>query len=459
MIKTHWTNLPNEGVAPINELPAEILVKVFKHTINTAYDQWNTRSSTLLTLILCSVCSRWRNLIVGNAVFWACVPVGNGPNSGRLTELFLNRSQDSGLIDIVAFARDPNSQITWQAQTQLRSHVHRFRSLSIFVASFPLVYSLLHFALNDQVPPFLVHLYLMARVGYNQLPELALASTSYQQNFVRLCSQLHILEMNNVWFNFNSYSFGRLEKLAINYGLPEAMDSISTAPRLRFLDIRDISSWDPQERTDPEPVQGAKVLRIRRPHPFSHWERYGPRKDWDIIDLHFPNNLTTGRNSEIKSKLECLDQYMRLYSSKIGLLTLCNDRPEILNRVGSMIIQDLPNLHTLTFNELELTESILSRFIPPPESLETFPKFHTLRLLLSDVCHLGTFRTLIMSHPIRCLYLWRSRLDWGNGMDIRSYRPDGPSPLYEWLCEYVPELYILIPEEGTHVRGPVHCMS
>ncbi|KDN51655.1 hypothetical protein RSAG8_00201, partial [Rhizoctonia solani AG-8 WAC10335] len=305
----------------------------------------------------------------------------------------------------------------------------------------------------------------MTRVGYNYFPELTLASTSCPQNFIRLCNQLQILEMNNVWVNFGSYSLGRLEKLAINYGLPDTMDSLSAAPRLRFLDIRDISSWELQERTDPEPTHGAKVLRVRRPHPFTHWERHGLRKGWDVIDLHLPNNLTTGRNSEIKSKLECLDQYMRVYSSKIGLLTLCNDRPEILNQVGTMITRDLPNLHTLTFDELELTESILSRFIPPPESLDTFPKFHTLRLLLSDVLHLDTFRALILSHPIRRLYLWRSRLDWGDDTNDRSYRPAGPSPFYEWLCEHVPELYISMPEQGPRannvcgsVVSTVHCM-
>ncbi|KDN51656.1 hypothetical protein RSAG8_00202, partial [Rhizoctonia solani AG-8 WAC10335] len=275
------------------------------------------------------------------------------------------------------------------------------------------------------------------------------AYSPWCRNSAQLCNQLQTLEMNNILADFDSYTFARLEKLTINVNRG-SFDIVNcllpVAHRLRFLEIRDIAAWRVGERIDPEPVRGVKVLRLRHPNPFCRWELEGDvaPKDWDVIDFHLPHNLTTRPKGETRRNLEYLIPYMRANSSKITSLTLDNNRPEILERINTML-QVLPNLHTLTFDNLDLTESILSLFIPPPDSSDTFPRFHTLRLLLSSVHDVERFKTLILSHPIRRLDLWHSIPVWGDGVVGGSCRPTRPSPFYEWLCERVPELYISEP--------------
>ncbi|KAG8714995.1 hypothetical protein FRC11_006227 [Ceratobasidium sp. 423] len=288
----------------------------------------------------------------------------------------------------------------------------------------------------------------MAKPDNTYPPKLILDKALYKQHFIQLCNQLQTLEMNNIWTDFNSYSFGQLERLTldVNFGFLNTVSCLLPAAyRLRFPEVRDIATWRVRERTDPEFAHDVKILRLRHPHPFCRWGLQGDLepKHWDIIDFHLPHNLTAGPKAEVRRNLESLVPYMRLNSSNITLLTLRNERPEVLERIGPML-QVLPNLHTLTFDGLKLTESILSLFVPP-ESLGMFPRIRTLRLLLSDVLHLNTLKTLILSHPVQRLDMWRSTLHWDDSTSHRTFRPMGPSLFYEWLCEQVPELYISNP--------------
>ncbi|KAL5635567.1 hypothetical protein ACGC1H_004388 [Rhizoctonia solani] len=298
------------------------------------------------------------------------------------------------------------------------------------------------------MPPALMHLSLMPKPNGYYLPRLNLDSKLCEQNFVQLCNQLQTLEMSNLWVDFNSYTFARLEKLILNADLgflSVVSCLVPVAHRLRFLEVRD-TAWRVRERIDPELARGVKVLRLRHPYSFCRWEleRDLRSKDWDAIDFHLPHNLMAGPQAEARRNLECLIPYMRTNSSKITSLTLRNNKPEVLERISTML-QVLPNLHTLTFDNLHLTESILSLFIPPPDSSGPFPRFCTLRLMVSKIQHVEVFKKLVLSHPIRRLDLWRSTLDWGDGVVGGSYRPTKPSPFYEWLCERVPELYISKP--------------
>lgn len=373
--------------------------------------------------------------------------MGNDARVCNLTRVFLERSQDSPLIDIVAFPRSPVTDGgAWQATEELKQNIHRIRSLSIGANLVSQLEHLLDTVLKDQVPPSLICISLLAQPQSSYPAKLNLIAEPSKTNFIRLCNQLQSLEMNSVWADFDSYSFARLERLTldVSFGFLSTVDCLlPLAPELRFLEIRDIATWRVRERTDPEPSHGVKMLRLRHPHSFCRWELQEETrsKHWDVIDFHLPHNLTAGPKAETRRNLECLVPYMRANSSNITSLTLRNDRPEVLERI-SFMLQVLPNLHTLTFDKLRLTESILSLFVPLGGSSGTFLRLHTLRLLLSEVHNVDMLKTLISSHPIRRLDLWRSKLNWGDGTIGRDYRPVGPSPFYEWLCERVPELYI-----------------
>ncbi|CAE6487355.1 unnamed protein product [Rhizoctonia solani] len=443
------TKSNGKGMALINQLPPEVLIGVFGRTINTAYDLWDARPAVSITLTLCAVCSHWSRIMIGQTTFWAYIPVGTKTNAGDLTGLFLERSQNSSLIDVVAFDQHATiEQTPWRATKSLKLNIHRIRSLSIGVASSSQLNRLLHIVLRDRVPPALIHLSLMVQPKDYQLPRLTLKPELCKQNFVQLCNQLQALEMKNLQVNFNSYTFTQLEKLSLNVGVDFFVTMscvLSTAHKLRFLEIRDITRWTVSELLEPELARGLKVLRLRYPHPFCRWELEGrsESQNWDVIDFHLPRSLTAGPKSG--RNLECLVPYMRTNSSKITSLTLRNDSPKVLEQISTML-QVLPNLHTLTFDNLHLTHTILLLFMPPPNSSQPFPRLHTLRLILSSVRHMEVFKKLVSSHPIRRLELWHSKLNWDNGVVVReSYRPKKITPFYEWLRERVPELYISNP--------------
>ncbi|CAE6530692.1 unnamed protein product [Rhizoctonia solani] len=126
--------------------------------------------------------------------------------------------------------------------------------------------------------------------------------------------------------------------------------------------------------------------------------------------------------------------------STVTALTLDNNKGPI--HVGDYlpkILATLPNVHSLTLENFELVEPTLSGLTKPHDAVDNFPRISVLRLHHSRVCDHEAFKSVIRSHPLRRLEIRDRALEWG---EIGTYEPDANSPLYSWLAEEVPELYV-----------------
>ncbi|KDQ20746.1 hypothetical protein BOTBODRAFT_50809 [Botryobasidium botryosum FD-172 SS1] len=117
-------------ISPINRLPDEILLYIFK-LIPVQQDQYRVSG----TLLASSVCGRWRALALGTGSLWATLEFPTRAHTHQIAELCLSRSLESGLD--VYLGREREKRCGKNSLPDLLSHstalrgAARWRNLTI----------------------------------------------------------------------------------------------------------------------------------------------------------------------------------------------------------------------------------------------------------------------------------------------------------------------------------------
>ncbi|KAL5635510.1 hypothetical protein ACGC1H_004338 [Rhizoctonia solani] len=140
----------------------------------------------------------------------------------------------------------------------------------------------------------------------------------------------------------------------------------------------------------------------------------------------------------IRSLLSCI------LSNRIpcSLTTLLYPELDCMKRNPRTVLEALPNLRALILERFKLVESVLSG-ITRSDDQATFPRLSILRLHSCQVPNHDPFKSMIASHPIQNLEIWHNTFEW-DGKEM-SYKPSASSPLYIWLHERVPKIYVVTP--------------
>ncbi|KAL5635511.1 hypothetical protein ACGC1H_004339 [Rhizoctonia solani] len=445
MLSTPHGGTPNMGMS-LNYLPIELLTAIFWLAIENDDAYAPARNTLPHTLLLCSVCPAWRSLLLKNPSFWLCIPVGDRENSHHLTRLCLERSKGS-LIDIFMRLHGKSGYEDWPVQQELILHTSRIQSVNVSGISNEFILSLLGRVLGDRPPKaltsLLIHTQRTSDFTTNRTWDLDenVRHNAVQRKATILYDQLHTLHLNGVsiphFEGWEERSFSGLRELVLRNehtcygGMPYIM---TTASNLQLLEFYDSVEWMANPTTlKPvlRPGPGSKILRLHKlpSETLNEGLKWIMPDAWSTeisIETRLPHPLQIHQNL-----------------STVTALTLDNQKGPI--HVGNYVpklLAALPNLHSLTLERFELVEPTLSGITRPHDAGEAeFPRLSVLRLYSSRVLDHDAFKSAIASHPIRRLEIRNCALGWSRD----RCEPDASCPLYSWLCDQVPELYLTGP--------------
>ncbi|KAJ1309713.1 hypothetical protein OPQ81_006478 [Rhizoctonia solani] len=269
---------------------------------------------------------------------------------------------------------------------------------------------------------------------------------SFKTDPTKLYDQLHTLHMGGIplsnWWQWEGCSFSQLKELVLSRNFMNfegTLQIVAAASNLQLLEfheleelVADSTTLEPALKLD----QGFKVLRMRQ----VSFEALFQELKWVVPGAWETELIVDPESFPHDSPSAPLFPN----GSTVTTLSLINKTGDYPSLVIQAILKAFPNVQTLTLDGFNLTRSILSAITRSPNVVEgQFPRLSVLRLHSSRLFDYDTFMAMVMSHPIRRLEIWHSELQWN--IETRAYAPVELSPLYPWLRERVPEIYIVGP--------------
>ncbi|KAG8699946.1 hypothetical protein FRC11_013320 [Ceratobasidium sp. 423] len=256
-------------VVPISRLPADILVRIFRHLVEGERNRpRSARQETVITkypMTLSHVCANWRQIVLQSSSLWSCITLTSSIRTNKRQFAYVDfhtKHSMSALVDIyiVDLSAIQTSE-TSDSTTFIDPFTGRIRSLELWPGIYPsesaearvkagyLITKCLS-ASNDTLKQFTLHMGSM--IGWHPFMESVPRATSRHGVMIDLphdqleetLSSINRLWLEGLFFKWESKAYCGLTALTLeDYGrscsIPELqlMKILASSPQLRWLDI------------------------------------------------------------------------------------------------------------------------------------------------------------------------------------------------------------------------------
>jgi hypothetical protein len=441
---------------PINRIPSELLVEIFRLSVHSPSAS-NAHIMVRDAVLLSSICSYWRTLIIATTSFWSLVPLGHTEGSENITLLCLKRVQ-TGPLDISGVSSGLSH---WRAKSAIALHIQRIRSLYLSAETLDQIHSIMKCMLHLKAPSPLkklsIHLYVSVR-AYSPA-HIFPTSSRLQGVFQILTRGLRILELHNITMNWCLFTLDELQVLRltsdISLGgfllLNQLAHILATSLNLCVLELSNVALDGIRENDTPISMRSLKTLILRSlafdvlcdilqsilPGPYD-------------IQLFADYRTFRKRLPRIESTSEGVDQLVPLFRKFYNITTLCLESDELIFEPLWLrsVLGALPNLNSLLLDGSQLTKEVISTItrLPSKELPETagaspFPQIRTIGMRAVTITDSEAFKIMITSLAIEHMELMGCELLRDDRVGYCTSVIKTSSPLYQQLSQIVPKLY------------------
>ncbi|KAF8717715.1 F-box-like, partial [Rhizoctonia solani] len=446
--------------ARIHQLPPEILVSVFHFDLDA--HPYSTHSCSIpkgrvsRIVLLSSVCSRWRNLVVGSKLLWTRIGIPlHGSRS--LVAMCIARAQD-GPLDIVAIQHEKkgawrHADEVWRREPALQGHMKNIRSLSLVTDISRPIHSTIERIRGVDTKELCGLQELFVVFARRELPHpysaIVAAPSRIPLDLEPFADQLRTLYLQRVSVNWSKCTFDRLCVLRLKdvdtLDAIELRHILASSPVLQVLDLGGTRLEPRMRKPEPVVLPNLNILRLL------YLDEDSIRT---IIDVLAPGTynveLYIYAMSAKQTDTDAVSNTPHIFRALAHNITVLGVavRTETLDELLAAVTVALPNLVTLRFDHFTLSQGCMDSI---EAMVEKFPHTKKIRIARSIVSDAEVFKGMLQ----RCSVERRIELvDISVGPSAGHEGADISTTLYEWILTHTPNVSFL---DGRRPSLIVYC--